>query len=132
MSYYYEFETKELKLRKDTPADVVELLDSLINKEGRPDSNGLDHPLFKTDRWRQLFYTTQGFVKSFRIVNGAWRLKIHADVNYGHREIELFVEWIGPHVIGHKPKEYIGWSEEESRERPRLNHYIIRQNKVSE
>jgi hypothetical protein len=109
MSLYTEFKTKLIKLRKDTPAEVIEFLNNWLNKEN-PDWNPpFDHQLFKEERWGYIF--TKGHYNASLFVEnrGQWTLFIHTRINYGTEEINQFVSWITPFVIGHKPMEYIGW-----------------------
>lgn len=127
MGYSYEFKTKEIKLRRDTPLHVIEFLDKYINN-GRHDYVIPQHDLFKQERCLSLFnhFAWYDDKPYFKVVNNKhYVLFLHSDIKYGREEIIAFCDWIAPYVIGHKPKEYIGWYRGDEDNKP-TNLYIER------
>lgn len=123
MSYYTEFYTNKLTLRKDTPENVIQFLkkafDDYVDFEDIELFNLQDNSLFfKDDREKDsdnfrnfyIFYGEELSKNYFMYRNGYWRLKIHRELNkcYGYRE-ENFAEWINQYIAGHKKQNYIGW-----------------------
>lgn len=127
MGYYYQFKSKEIKLKKDTPKEVIDFLNSYINEENF-DCPMPAHELFSMKRWTSVFGKWAWYDNPytyFKNEKGGWILFIHCDVNYDLEVIEKFAEWITPYVAGHKPKEYIGWWKGED-DRLSTNLYIER------
>ena len=126
MGFNYTIKTKAIRLKKNTPLDVVNFIrDCLDNNYPEPIS---DHSFFKTERWRSIF-SHMGFdwyEKPYfnKLPNGSFELFLHADIKYGYEEIEQFADWITPYVCGHKPKEYIGSVKNDNLDR--YNLYIDR------
>ena len=132
MSYYTTFISKPLKLKKDTPVKIIELLDRCINtKEGQlPEFQELEkmHDFFLTKRWKTLLYSIQELKEgetSFTKKGNHYFLQIACDINYEDGEIDRFCDWIYPYIVGHKPKEYIGYRQGEDEDR-RRNIYLSR------
>lgn len=129
MGYYYEFHI-EVKLRKDTPQQIVDFLRSCIVDKERKETDLPDHSLFKLERWGSLFYRSAYYDISPIFEKGSggyYFLKLHGEINYGYKEIEAVVNWLSPHIPGHKKKQYIGWYKGESYEVPRINLYVERE-----
>ena len=82
-----------------------------------------DHPLFRTSRWTSLFQCcSYYFVPTtvakleFDEIGNYWCLITRADLKNYSGEIELFIDWIRPHLDAHGD-EMIGYSRyEETRE----------------
>lgn len=123
MGYYVQFETKKICLKKEIPEWLIDFLnDADIRKVENP-----EHPLFKTDRWSNLF-CLHSHEKPYYFgkgKNGYYELYLYCEINYGWDEIRLFADWITPFVAGHKNKEYIGYLQGEDRD-SRENIYIER------
>lgn len=119
MSYYIEFKTKHLKLRRNIPEDLIKFLDSMVNDKSHDPwkAGGYDdHELFKQERWVNLFRASPFYEfhenyqpPIFVNIQGYWRLFIWTEINHGFDEIQLFAKWIKPFLVSHKPKDYIGW-----------------------
>lgn len=128
MGVYYHFKTKPLKLRQDTPKEVIDLIDREVNRHSEVGFI-LDHKFFTLERWSIVFHkcSTCDPGPSFKInQSGSHELFINCDINYGYEEIEEFAKWIAPYVIGHKPKEFIGTVTCHDRVIPTTNVYIMR------
>lgn len=118
MSYYTKFQFKA-KL-KDPPAFINALVNNyeetwekLHGKKvptfssvyDRPDLP-IEHPFGKAVRWPDFFYNSA--------FDGT-TLEIDCDINYGHEDIQMFVDWIKPYVRTRKKKLLIGrWKGEEN------------------
>lgn len=127
MSHYTKICTKPLRLRKDTPTEVIDMLHQFINLQEYKHA-GLKAPLFELKRWQNLFIPNYWYpepIFSRSHVTGQWTLKIHTEVNYGYNEIAHFCYWISQYVTGHKPKEFIAWYKSEE-DRRATNIYIYR------
>jgi hypothetical protein len=113
------------KLRKDVPAEVVEVLRFMARgTEGAPQTP--DHPLFSTERWRCLFtmdsYYFDADTRStmrFDGVLGAWLLNVQSNVKNYDGEIEKFLDWIDPYLAKY-PGDFLGYSRYEETEQPTL------------
>jgi hypothetical protein len=127
MGHYYEFKTKEIRLKKDTPEHIINFLQKiLISKDWHDTEPPEKHDLFDLPRWEVLF-SKSAFHEDgpyFKKVGDYWRLYLHCEINYGYRECEEFANWIGPYVAGHKPKEWIGWYKGEDSRQFRNDLYI--------
>ena len=128
MGHYTEFKFKA-KLRKDTPDEVINLLkrvlidgdlglgDKVLFSHEDVFDPGIEHDFFKCERWEALFLSTnwddemQGGKMYF---DKYWVIDIHTEFkNYGD-EIEKFINWIYPFVVGRKKKQYVGYYRGES------------------
>lgn len=128
MGYYTEFKFRA-KLKKDTPENILTILDRVINKGDIghnktifcssdvfiPDSDNL---FFKCERWYMLFLSTnwddnkQGSI--FHKDGDYYVLDIHTEFKNYDDEIEKFILWIEPYVVGRKKKRYVGYYKGES------------------
>jgi len=139
MGFYTELKFKA-KLKKDTPDDVINLLNRVINERDlghdkvffksedvfKPD---LDHSFFKCPRWYMLFLSTnwdpdmQG--GKFYEKDGRWVLDLYSEFKNYDSEISKFLEWISPYIVGRKKKQCVGYSKGESWDY-RENLYVTR------
>jgi hypothetical protein len=109
MSYVTEIKLK-INLGKDTPTELVEWLNKCI--ENNDDTPYEDNPFFEAERWTKIFatYGYDGYDKPYiKEVKNGWELAIHTDINYESEELNTFIEWIKPYVLGRKKKVYFGW-----------------------
>lgn len=110
MASYYTFVTKDIKLRLDTPVEVLTFLNGAMNGN-IPDIVTIDHDLFNTDGWAYIFdgciSDVKGYYKHTEGKNAVLKIVTEFVSRYGDI-IDLFADWIKPYVTGHKPKEYIG------------------------
>ena len=138
MGHYTELKVK-LKLKKNTPESVINILKrvlierdlghdkTLFNTEDvfKPE---LEHEFFKTERWYMLFLSTNwGDIQGgkFYEENGYWVIDLHTEFKNYDSEIDKFMNWISPYVVGRKKKQYVGWWQGESMNE-RINIYIER------
>lgn len=115
-------------LKQNVQNQVVEIIKHMIGTN-RTDMPPLPkHPLFDSDRWDMLFCCTSYYfpgetVSRFRFddISNQWHLTARANLkNYGG-EIELFMDWIAPH-IDTQPGDFVGLSRYEETEWPTLWH----------
>lgn len=135
----------KIVLRKDTPEGVLSILkrvlirgDLGINKVifesedvFKPDST---HEFFKCENWYMLFLSTDwediGGGKMYQ-ERGYWVIDLETQFRCHDDEIEKFVDWITPFVVGRKKKKYIGyWRVEYTSEE--TNIYIEREKFLQE
>ena len=128
MGYYYQFKSKEIQLKKDTPKEIICFLDAFIN-ENNFDYPKPNHTLFTLEKWSSVLGKWAWYDKPFTFFNkDKLILFIWCDVKDGRNVIIEFANWITPYVRGHKPKEYIGFIKGED-DREKTNLYIIRKTK---
>ncbi len=140
MGSYTEFKFKA-KLKKDTPDEVISVLKKvLIDRDLGHDKVMfhtedvfkpiVQHPFFKCERWYMLFLSTnwddqmQGG-KMYE-ENGCWVLDIHAEFKNYDNEVDLFFDWIKPHIVGRRKKKYVGYWRHEHMH-PQVNLYVEQQ-----
>lgn len=111
------------------PDDIALLISHLIYD---PDCWGEcvtvpDHPLFKEERWENLFMHSAWHSppRFIRVKSGYYVLELHCEINYGVGEVKEFCKWIAPYVAGRKKKQYIGWWKPEDF-RDKINEYVER------
>ncbi len=140
MGYYTELKFN-VKLKQDTPEDVVNILKRVIyerdlghdkvlfNTEDvfKPE---LNHPFFKCERWYMLFLSTnfddemQG--GRFYEENGRWIIILHTEFKNYDNKIDNFFDWIKPFIVGRKKKQYVGYWRGEDMD-AQCNLYVERQ-----
>lgn len=118
-----------VKLIKELPQEVVDFLnEKIVLNNWVSDEAGLNHRLFKCQRWSSIF-AHSGFHEPpefYRFPNGYYKLILHGEINNGMDEVYLFKDWIYPYVAGRKSKQYIGYWDNETPEVPKENIYIER------
>lgn len=139
MGTYTEFKFSA-RLKHDTPKDIIDILNTVIvdRKIGtdkvlfktedvfKPEIN---HQFFKTERWYMLFLSNnfrddlQAY--QFKFVKNRLEINIHSEFKNYDNEIELFIDWIKPYIIGRKKKQYVGFYEVEGHDK-KINIYIER------
>jgi len=129
MSYYTYFKFK-IKLRKDTPLEVIHILCNSIDNIDDMTYKKVNHSFFDQKRWMTLFHKNAFFeeegypcLKVFPH-SGNYELKLIGEINNGYDEINLFCDWISPYVMGHKKKRFLGESKGEE-QKTCINHYAI-------
>jgi hypothetical protein len=125
MSYITEIKLK-INLGRNTPESLIEWLNKCI--ENNHDAPYEKNPFFDTQRWYQMFATMGygGYDKPYvKEVKNGWELAIHTDINYESEELNTFIDWIAPHVLGRKKKVYFGWFERDG-DTERTNVYLHR------
>ena len=140
MGYYTELHCK-IRLRKDTPEDIISLLKKvLIDKDlGLGEKTFFQNQdvfkpevkdcFFNCERWYMLLDATNWDKSkkggSLCHDNGYWTVELDTEFKNYDDEIELFVKWISQYVVGRKKKQYIGWNQGED-DPHRTNLYINR------
>lgn len=119
------------ELKKDTPQDVIDLIDFAVNRYEHKDGRVLpDHPFFKCERWPWLFCgggscyfdaKPHYFFKRDEI-SESWTLGIRTNIKNYSNEIALFVEWITPYLYK-EPGDFIGFSRYEENDNPTLLYH---------
>jgi hypothetical protein len=91
-------------LRKDTPKNIIEIIQKMINKEDTS-KLVLDHPFFRSERpWLLISagsYYFPGIVEpQFRFDDIAeqWYLHFRTNIKNYDDEIEKFLDWIKPYI----------------------------------
>ena len=128
------------KLKQDVPKEVTDILERVINQGDlghdkvmfnnedvfHPD---IEHSFFKCSRWYMLFlsknfdYELEG--SKFYKDKGNWILSIETEFKNYDNEIENFLDWITPFIVGRKKSQYVGyWKHEEMEQR--FNLYVER------
>lgn len=128
MGTYTEF-SLSVKLRKDTPYEVVEFLAEMImikyirdgyydtvNNIPYYDSKPWDRPvpfrhvLFTSSRWEAIF------TGSMEQNCAGWTLTLRNEFKNYDCEIQRFLDWIKPYIRGRKKRTYLGWCKNEMRQ----------------
>jgi len=139
MGHYTELQFK-IKLRKDAPDNVVSILKRvLIERDLGHDKvlfdtkdvfkPELDHDFFKCERWYMLFLSTNwGDIQGGKMYQEKeyWVVDLHTEFKNYDSEIDKFIDWITPFIVGRKKKQYVGWWKSESMD-SRINIYIERE-----
>ena len=141
MGTYTEFKFAA-RLKHDTPKEVIQFLQKVIVERNIGVENTffktedvekpkLNHPFFQTERWYMLFLSNNFFddiiTSQFKFLKNRWEITIHSEFKNYDDEIELFIDWIKPYVIGRKKKQYVGYYNVEGHDK-NINIYIERFN----
>lgn len=122
----YTYFRCQVKLKKDTPIEVIDFLkkilidkdlgtdNALFNSDDVPKPN-FEHKFFENERWFFLFVSTnwsnlQG--GNLTQVNDRWVIDIETEFK-NKNEIEDFFDWIKEYVEGNSDKQYLGFSKSE-------------------
>jgi len=139
MGYYTELKFK-VKLKQDTPENVVNILKRVINTRDLGHDKALfntedvfnpefDHPFFKCERWYMLFLSTNFDDEMrggrFYEENGRWIINLHTEFKNYNSEIDNFFDWIKPFISGRKKKQYVGYYRGETMD-SQCNLYVER------
>lgn len=109
MGMYTEF-VMAVKLDRDTPKDVIDILKYMCDRRLEEPENLPDHPLFKTKRWSALLCCdsayfvgeTNSYIRCtdfYKDLSCRYLLMIRSDLKNYDSEIELFLDWITPYVV---------------------------------
>jgi hypothetical protein len=124
MGMYTEFHFNA-ELRKDTPADVLEVLWYMLgDRASEPPLPS--HPLFETDRWYGMlrcdsYYFDADTCSTLRRdrISETYFLCIRCNLKNYDDEIGKFVDWITPYLDKHEG-EFLGFRRYEETEEPTL------------
>lgn len=129
MGMYTEF-VCAIELKKDTPQDVINILDNMTEGEDNYDFKP-NHPFFECDRWRWLF-TMDSYYFSGRTntkfeyddISKTHYLTIRSNLKNYDDEINKFLNWIKPYIEMHgEDDEFLGYSRYEECCDPLLIYY---------
>ncbi len=141
MSTYTEFKFTA-QLSKDTHKEVIEILEKTITRgdigigENQLFKNEdvprptIGHPFFDCPNWYGLFLCnnwddTRSSKFYQQNTNSSYTLEIHSEFKNYNDEINKFIAWITPYVLGRKKKQYVGFYKIETFDQP-INIYIER------
>lgn len=124
-----------IKLKKETPKNIIEVIECMFNGYDIEDMNacGVEipkHDFFENDRrvWfpkscgSYYFTGTANSNIQYRNVDKEMVLHIDTDFKNYDDEIELFLDWIAPYVDAYE-KEFLGYSRYEEDLNPTLYFY---------
>lgn len=116
------------RLRKDVPAEVIEMLTYMATGEG-DQPNTLDHPLFSTDRWHVMLmmdsYCFDGDTCStvrFDDITRCHMVSIRCNLKNYCGEIDKFIDWLTPHIDASEG-EFLGHKRYEEDDNPTLLYH---------
>lgn len=127
MGMYTEF-VCAMELKKETPREVINILDKMSNGEDEYDVVP-NHPFFECDRWRWLFtmdsYYFPGITNTtfeYDSNSKTHYLTIRSNLKNYDGEIYKFLNWIKPYIreYGHG---FLGYSRYEECDEPDLIYY---------
>jgi len=128
MGHYTKLRFKA-KLHDDTPENIINILDLLINKKDYSQPSE-EHQFFKCDRWQQLFVSInwdenlQGGL-FYKDRSNRWVIDLETEFKNYDLEIDHFFDWIKPFIVGRKKKQYVGYYRGESMSY-QINLYVER------
>ena len=109
-------------LKKDTPDDVIKVLEAICGMEDSDPKVLETYP----ERWDGLFYSGSYYTPNtychsltFDEITQKWSLLGKGDIKNYSGDIEKFFEWIIPYVDGY-PGDFIGYSRYEEDSQPTL------------
>lgn len=104
-----------VRLREDTPEEVIEILRYMINEESKDSIPTPEHPLFATERWDYMLQCNSyyhncwtGSEIIYDDIGRCYFLRVQCDFKNYDDEISKFVDWIAPYTEEH-PGEWIGY-----------------------
>jgi hypothetical protein len=106
-----------VQFRRDTPSDVIDTIEYMVTgrREMAADEYAARamHPLFSTPRWTALlrcdsyyFDWQTRFGLTYDGISKSWYLTGVSNLKNYSNEINLFLDWIQPHI---ETPGYIGW-----------------------
>ena len=115
-----------VSLKADTPSVIIKTLYLMCSYEDdrfdKLDTLELNHPFFKTERWRWMFRGVGSMNKDHRNPDfqkdeksGLYNLSVSFDIKNYTDEIELFLQWIQDYISS-KPKQIGTYEYEEDSE----------------
>jgi hypothetical protein len=125
MGMYTEFHYN-VELRKDTPPQVIDVLEFMVGERGVDPPPTPDDPFFQAPRWRYLFTMDSAYFAAdthstlrWDELFGAWFLNVRSNLKNYDGEIEKFVAWIDPYVDAYAG-DFLGFYRYEETEDPTL------------
>jgi hypothetical protein len=111
MATYTELKLK-FTLKENIDPFVLDLLRKVLIDKNFPTEPNVDHEFFKNDKWYMLFIANNFDETKQSIMNlkGArYEIEIHSEFKNALEQIDLFIDWITPYVLGRKAKQYLGY-----------------------
>lgn len=123
MGMYTRF-VLNVALRKETPDQVIKIIQQMLWDDQIPAAEGLEDPIFKTDRAAWMLQCSSYYHDNIRNskfefdeISSQWKLSTVSDLKNYENEIKLFCDWIAPYV---ETKDFAGYSRYEESEIPTL------------
>lgn len=114
------------ELQREAPQQVIDVLAYMVGDSETQPSLLPDHPLFRTARWDIMlrcdsYYFDGDTHSTFRFddIAGAWVLTVRSNFKNYDGEIDLFVDWLAPHIAT-APGTLLGYQRYEESEQPSL------------
>ena len=129
MGMYTEF-VMAAELKDDVSMMVIDILEYMLGESRDLPKDLPDHPLFQTVRWRMMltcdsaYFAGETYSKFNRRYSNEdpYILTIRSNFKNYYREIELFLDWIGPYLdMTYDP--FIGYFRYEEDDDPVLIYY---------
>jgi hypothetical protein len=116
-----------VKLKEETPPDVIAALNFMATGELKPDPLP-DHALFRTERWDWALRSGGSYYFDARPVlewrqdeiNKQWYLTVCTNIKNYSQEWERFLDFIAPWLDAGPDEDYIGTYRYEENDRPTL------------
>lgn len=129
MGMYTEF-VGAIELKKDTPKEVIDILEFMVNDKEEPKKLPNDE-LFKCDRWKWMLrcdnYSFVGITNTMLVrdeFNDSYYLTIRCSLKNYDSEIEKFCKFIKPYTYAiDGSEEFIGYIRYEESNKPTLIYY---------
>jgi len=119
-----------VELKKDTPKEVIEMLEWLIDKrkEGEQPQTP-NHSFFGCERWKWMFWMDSYYFNApshsifkYDDISKQYILFIQSNLKNYNSEIEWFLDWIMPYVDALEG-EFLGYHRYEEELKPTLIYY---------
>lgn len=118
-----------VRLKKNTPQQVVDLLQFMLGDEAKKPTELPDHDLFRTSRWSYMltcdsYYFNYKTCSNMRLddIAGQWFFSVTCNVKNYNNEIEKFIDWLMPYVEAMEG-DFLGYSRYEETETPTIIYY---------
>lgn len=118
-----------IRLKFDTPKEVLDILDYMTREVTESPIIIPDHAFFKTGRWNYMFVGSSYYLPVTNSHSKFWRkdkinkracLSVRCSFKNYDNEVNLFFDWIRPYVPERGEKTFMGYSLYEEDENPRL------------
>ena len=115
-----------VEFKEDIPSEVVEVLEAMTGDVNLSIETSIDHPLFKTSRWRWMLHLDSYSFDAipcckfeFDDISSTYFLTSISNLKNYESEIELFLHFIAPY-LRYSTKTFIGYKRHEEDEEPTL------------
>lgn len=139
MGHYTRFNCN-ITLKKDTPELIIDFFKRVLIDRDLGHNKVMfssedvfkpefEHEFFKCDRWYMMLLSNNwdNTIRGSKIYfkNNYWHIGIDSEFKNYDNEIDKFIDWITPYIVGRKKKQYLGYYKPESI-REQINIYINR------